>query len=97
MFSKDFNCFGVRGLNVSFLCTCGNKIKEILEPIPEPDYSAENDSQSTVNETDDFSCSVCGRVFQYEINCGMYSGGFIQSNAFPSDTVITEIENQEED
>ena len=44
-----------------------NKIEERLGPIPEPDYSADNDSQSTVNGTDDFSCNVCGRVFQYEI------------------------------
>lgn len=73
--STSFNCFGTKRILFSFKCErCGTLLKEETETIPQPNYDAENDSESKVSLEECISCK-CGKNYPYEIFCGMYSGG----------------------
>lgn len=85
----DFNCFGIDRLKISFNCEkCNSRIEEEIFDIPEPDYLADSDSESQTSYDDNFFCPSCGKEYNYEIYCGMYSGGNLSINGLSDDVKI---------
>lgn len=91
MFKKDFNCFSAKSITISFSCpVCKTEIEGNLYEIPVPKTDAENDAESRASTDGGFVCLKCKKEFLYEIYCGMYSGGYFQSDEMPENTKLTE-------
>ena len=93
MVNIEFNCFGTDKLKIAFkCCKCNSEIIEEISDIPEPDYSADTDSDSQVSFDDNFFCPNCNKEYMYEIYCGMYSGGNLSIEGISNDTEISLVE-----
>ena len=98
MFNCEFDAFSTRSITLRFYCSkCGEKIEEIIESLPSPNFMSERDTYSGTLETDctDIECPNCHKNYNIQLASSMY-GGELYSDDLDEDTEM-EIEDIEDD
>lgn len=93
---RDFNPFGVRSIEVRFNCSnCGHEVISEEIGVPEPDYSADNHSDS-VRDNDGYAiCPNCEEEYEINVYAG-FGGGDVDVDGVEDDDILEIIENNEE-
>lgn len=91
----DYNPFGNQALFVEWHCDeCGEYVHSDIIPIPQPNYLADNSSDSQTEEEDFTQCDGCGKPFSVYIYSS-FGGGMGHVPELPENHYINIFEEPE--
>ncbi|MCL2246564.1 MAG: hypothetical protein FWC10_05565 [Lentimicrobiaceae bacterium] len=91
----NFNNWGTKSIELEFKCdSCGQMVESEEILVPYPNMSAENDSDSQIEE-EGYAVCECGKEFEIEIFVSL-GGGYGSINELPRDWEINVKENLED-
>lgn len=91
----DFNSYGVRAIEVKFICKkCKSIVISEEISVPTPDFSSDNHSNSIRDNEGYAVCDNCGEQYDVTVYAGI-AGGDIEVNDIGDDAIMEVIEHDD--